>query len=134
MTGVHVVIGRPWCPPSWLSRVAERVTGPAPDDDGEPLGAGGTGADDGPYPVSWDALTPSQVRRRLDALVDELRRLDRDPDVFAKAFHVSVARAAHEALLAEASRMAARPSGCTGPAFDVELTTPSSVPGEELEL
>jgi hypothetical protein len=83
--------------------------------------------------VEWGPRTQSFVQRRLDALAEELQRLDRDPDIFAKAFHVMVARAAHEALLVDASRLADQPR-YAAQLFDVELLSPSTGPREELEL
>jgi hypothetical protein len=83
--------------------------------------------------VEWGPGSQSFLQRRLDALAEELRRLDRDPDIFAKAFHVMVARAAHEALLVDASRLADQPLH-TGQLFDVDLLSPSPGPREELEL
>jgi hypothetical protein len=83
--------------------------------------------------VEWGPGTQSFLQRRLDALAEELQRLDRDPDIFAKAFHVMVARSAHEALLVDASRLADRPR-YAAQLFDVELLSPSTGPREELEL
>jgi hypothetical protein len=57
--------------------------------------------------VEWDIFTLPFVRRRMDVLADELERLERDPSVFARAFRTIVARAALEALSADASRLAA---------------------------
>ena len=72
------------------------------------------------------------VQHRLHALSDELDRLDRDPDVFAKAFHTLVARSAYQALLADASRLAYRSPAVPGP-VDVDLAW-SSTQQEVLEL
>lgn len=59
------------------------------------------------------------VRRRLDALADELERLDTDPDIFARAFRTNVARSAYDALRAEAAALTERsPSGAV---VDVEF-------------
>ncbi len=55
--------------------------------------------------VEWDVFALPLVRRRLDAIADELVRLEHDPDIFAKAFHTHVAEAAFQALLAEESRI-----------------------------
>ena len=60
--------------------------------------------------VEGDFLTLAFVRRRMDVIADELERLGRDPAVFAKAFRTIVARSAYEALMADASRLAAIPS------------------------
>jgi hypothetical protein len=128
-------------PSSWLRRLAERVSGlladagqPAVDDRGEP------------ETHEWELLTRPYVRGRLDALAEELERLDRDPDVFAKAFHTMAARAALESLLADASRLTDRPArpaahvgpvrqvGPVGQVFEIEAAGTSTGPLEELEL
>jgi len=116
-------------PPSWWRRLADGVLGLMSSDGGEHPGPGG--ADQ--ITIEWGPLTRPFLQRRLDALADELERLDRDPDIFAKAFHVMVVRAAHEALLADASRLADQPR-YAGQMFDVELMSPSTGSREELEL
>jgi hypothetical protein len=121
-------------PPSWSSWVTDRVAGwPVLDAGGRTPAAG-----DEPEPaeavVEWDVLTQPFVHRRLDALAREIERLDRDPDVFAKAFHTMAARSAQEALLADASRLADRSAFCAGQPFDLELTAPSAALREEMEL
>jgi hypothetical protein len=60
-------------------------------------------------PVEGGLFSPAFVRSRLAALAEELERLDRDPDAFAKAFHTIAARTAYEALLADAARLTERP-------------------------
>lgn len=69
-------------------------------------------------PVESSLFSPAFVRRRLAALAEELERLDRDPDAFAKAFHTMVARSAYEALLADAARLAERPPPRVGTVVD----------------
>ena len=120
------------CPPSWLGRVADRVTRPTADDDGEWPAA----AADGPGLATseWELMTHPFIQHRLDALVAELERLDRDPDVFAKAFHTMAARSARDALLADAARLATQPSRCAGQTFAVELVGPWTGAREEIEL
>jgi len=71
-------------------------------------------------PVECGLFSQAFVRRRLAVLAEELDRLDRDPDAFAKAFHVMAARTAYEALLAEASRLTDRPVPRTGVVLDAE--------------
>ena len=71
--------------------------------------------------MEWQLFSLPFVRRRLAALAEELERLDRDPDVFAKAFHTTVARSAYETLSADASRLAEQARLHTGRAHDVEL-------------
>jgi hypothetical protein len=122
-------------PPSWVGSLADRVPRARVPDDGEPPESGADvpgGADQ--VTVEEVLLTQPFVRRRLDALAEELERLDRDPDVFAKAFHTMVARSARDALRADASRLADRPPRCTRDTFDVEVVGPSTGPREELEL
>jgi len=59
-----------------------------------------------PPPVEG-LLTSAFVQHRIRALAAELERLDRDPSIFARAFHTRATRTAYEALLAEARRTAA---------------------------
>jgi hypothetical protein len=120
-------------PPSWSSWVTDRVASwPVPASGGRTQVAG-----DGPEPdagtVEWDLLTQPFVLRRLDALAREIERLDRDPDVFAKAFHTMAARSAQDALLADASRLAVRSAFSAGP-FDIELAAPATALREEIDL
>jgi hypothetical protein len=96
-------------------------------------GLSATTADDDSV-VEWELFSLPFVRRRLAALAEELERLDRDPDVFAKAFHTMVARSAYEALSADASRLAEQARRHPGPTFDVELVGSSQGVGEVLEL
>jgi hypothetical protein len=107
-----------WRSRSWSGRSAGAAA-PAEDDDAA---------------VEWELFSLPFVRRRLAALAEELERLDRDPDVFAKAFHTMVARSAYEALSADASRLAEEARRRTGPTFDVERVGPSQRVGEVLEL
>jgi len=91
-------------------------------------------AEDDDTAVEWELFSLPFVRRRLAALAEELERLDRDPDVFAKAFHTMVARSAYEALSADASRLAEQARRRTGRTLDVELVGQSHGVGEVLEL
>jgi len=84
-------------------------------------------------PVEWELFSPAFVRRRLAALAEELERLDRDPDAFAKAFHTMAARAAYEALLVDASRLADRPPP-VGAVLDAEPEVAERGIREVLEL
>jgi hypothetical protein len=87
--------------------------------------------------VEVGLLTPTSCRERIDALAAELARLDRDPDVFAKAFHVLVARSAYRALLADAARLGeeSRSAGLPGPECDQDWEGSSTaVRREVLEL
>jgi hypothetical protein len=135
MAGLTLAIGVLWVSPSgldWFRDSASRWRFSHADD---PRGRaeGGTGDADGTT-VEWELLSRPYLQRRLDALTQELQRLDRDPDVFAKAFHTMVARSAHQALLAEASRLAARPPRRADPTFEVEVAGTSTGPQEELQL
>jgi hypothetical protein len=84
--------------------------------------------------VEWWLSSPEFVRRRLAALAEELERLDRDPDVFAKAFHTMAARAAYETLLADASRLADRPRPQAGAVLEDEPFGTARGVREMLEL
>ena len=74
------------------------------------------------------------IRRRLDALADELERLDSDPDVFAKAFHTNVARAAYETLLVDAAQLSEQTRRVVAGTVEFELLERTGAPCEELEL
>jgi hypothetical protein len=90
----------------------------------------GEAADEVPALFSED-----MIRRRLDALADELDRLERDPDVFAKAFHTNVARSAYETLVADRARMAEETRRVVAGTVEFELLEPSGAgPVAELEL
>ena len=84
----------------------------------EPLTVDGErAADSGDLRGLDEGLSSAEsVLRRLDALAEELDRLDHDPDVFARAFHTRVARGAHDALLAagipEAAPARPSPAAC----------------------
>ena len=132
---LFLVITALWSPPSWLGRFA--VGGPRrePARDGRQAWAAGGGPDEaGETTVEWGLFTWPFVRRRLDALAEELERLDRDPDIFAKAFHTRVARSAYEALLADASRLTHQPRPYVGQTLEFELVGTSTGTREELEL
>jgi hypothetical protein len=135
MAGSFLTIKVLWFPPSWLGRAADAVARRTSADDGERSGAPedrpGQGEELG---VDWELLRRTSIRRRLDALAEELERLDRDPDVFAKAFHTMVARSAHEALLSDASRLGDPLPRFTVRVLDLEVMGPSMRRGEELEL
>jgi hypothetical protein len=85
-------------------------------------------------PVECGLFSPAFVRRRLAALTEELERLDRDPDAFAKAFHTMAARTAYEALLADASRLADRPPPRPGAVMDAEPVAAAHGIREVIEL
>jgi len=121
MAGVCLAIKVLWFPPPWLEWVPERITRSSFVDGDETT-------------VEWGLLAQPFIQRRLDALAQELDRLDREPDIFAKAFHTMVARSAHEALLADAFRAAGEPPRYAAQNFDLEILRASTGPREELEL
>jgi len=57
--------------------------------------------------VSCDPLALPRVYRRLEILAAELEHLEHDESIFARAFRWQVATAAYEALVEEASQLAA---------------------------
>lgn len=121
--------------PSWLGLDADggaQVEPARPD----PWRRPGWNDADEPLQMSLHGglFTASFIRRRLDALMEELARLDRDPDVFAKWFHTSAARSAYEALLVEATKATEDSWGSVGEILDAELMGSSTGPCEELEL
>ena len=135
LAGLCVAMGLLWLPSSWLSWLADRVTRLMLADAGLRSEASGYGTGEAhPTAPEWDLLTRPYIRSRLDALAQELERLDRDPDVFAKAFHTMAARSAREALLADASRLVDRPAWYAVQRFEIEVAGTSSGPLEELEL
>jgi hypothetical protein len=120
--------------PSWVDRVADRVSELELVGDSE-LAAATDGSSQGvEMTVEWGLFTSSFIRRRLDALAEELDRLDRDPDIFAKAFHTTVARSAYEALRVDASKLSDQPWTFSAPTLEFELIGPSTGTREELEL
>jgi len=134
VAGLWLAIKALWCPP-WMEWVADRLTRMEFPDDGDQPGSTEYGPGEADQPaIEWELHTQQFIRRRLDALVEELERLDSEPDIFAKAFHTMVARSAHDALLADASRLAHQPPRWAGQTLDVELIRPSTGRREELEL
>lgn len=94
LVGVVLAVDLAWLPPSWTAWLPgdDAPLPPGADDERSP-GGDVRRLDEGRF-------GEAAVRRRLDALVEELDRLDHDPDVFARAFHTRVARSAHDALVA----------------------------------
>lgn len=122
-------------PRSWPSRVPDPTGLPALVDHDEPLEAAGDGPGEaGEMTMEWGLFTSSLVQRRLEALADELERLDGDPAIFAKAFHTTVARSAYEALLVDAPEFSHQPRGHAVQAFEFDLAGPSTGQCEELDL
>src|SRR4051812_9325397 len=118
-------------PPSWRSRTAERPGTPQQvgDDDRRHQPAG---RDD--LTAQWGLFSEELVRVRLHALEAELGRLDRDPDVFARAFKTLAARSAYESLLAEARALPEKPRWRVGEVVDAEVIFSSTGPREVLEF
>jgi hypothetical protein len=69
----------------------------------------------------WGMFSAAFVRERLQALEDELQRLDRNPDVFAKAFKTIAARSAYDALLQEVTTIAEQPWWRVGEVVDADV-------------
>lgn len=136
--GIVLAIQAFWFPPRWLGWVVERVQRRRRAGDGWQADASRTPGDapgeNADTTVEWGFFTRPFLRRRLDALAEELERLDRDPTIFAKAFHTMAARAAYEALLVDAARIPDEPPRHVGQVFDYELVGPSRSRREELDI
>jgi hypothetical protein len=121
-------------PSSWRSRL--------PAGDGTPQRVGDDAQrrtaphqPDGPeLSAQWGLFTAAFVRERLHALEEEMQRLDRDPDVFARAFHTLAARSAYESLLSEVTTIAEQPWWRVGEVVDAEVLAYSGGPREVLEF
>jgi hypothetical protein len=120
--------------PSWLRRVT--------DGGGQPGLVGGEQLEAVPDRSSAAVEMSMQeglfgravIQRRLVALAEELERLDRDPDVFAKAFHTTVVRSAYQALLIDAAAFVEESCPYIEESLHLELVGPSTALWEELEL
>jgi hypothetical protein len=122
-------------PPSFLSWVADRGGQPDVVRDGEPWRTAPPSVDAGLEMTMQSGLfTRAVIHSRLEALTEELARLDRDPDVFAKAFHTLVARSAYQAQLTDAATLVDEPSLQVGESLEFQLMEPSAALWEELEL
>jgi hypothetical protein len=86
--GLFLALEVLWCRPSRNARAAGPIEG-----------------EQRPGISTWDPFALSFVQQRMDALAAELEQLDNDELIFAKAFRTHVAKAAYEALLADASRL-----------------------------
>jgi hypothetical protein len=113
-------------PPSWLNRIVDSDEQPSavPDRSSAAL----------ELTMQGGLFTRADIQSRLEALTEELARLDRDPDVFAKAFHTMVAREAYQALLVDVATLIDEPCPYVGQCLDLELVGPSAALWEELEL
>jgi hypothetical protein len=121
--------------PSWLTQVADRggqleLVG----DGGRPEEVADRSSAAVDMSIEPGLFGRAVIQRRLDALARELERLDRDPDIFAKAFHTTVARSAYQALLIDAATLEDQPWPLVGKSLDLELVGPSTARWEELEL
>lgn len=124
-------------PPSWLARLAasarRRLSGN--DDQPELASLGADLGENAVTTVEWGLFPRQFIQHRLQALAAELDLLDRDPDVFARAFHTIAARSAYDALLDDAARLSAPPPARAGSRLSVGGLSPSSTGSrEELEL
>jgi hypothetical protein len=110
--------------PVWVARLWTKlteVTPPAPGS--EPLD----------LTLQSSLFSGPFIRERLDALHHELQQLDRDPVVFAKAFHTIAARSAYDALVADATKVTVRPHHRVGEVVEIELAGASDGTYEVLE-
>jgi hypothetical protein len=107
-------------PASWRSRLPVNDGAPWEVGDGDRPSSGRRQPAGPDITEQWGLFTAAFVRERMHALEDELQRLDRDPDVFAKAFHTLVARSAYDALLSEATTVAEQPWWHVGEVVDAE--------------
>lgn len=65
----------------------------------------------GPRPDQPNPFEVLRVQTRLGVVADEVRALERDQSVFAKAHHLEVTQTAYDALLAEACQLAGVATG-----------------------
>jgi|SRR5689334_5864465 len=137
LVGLLVLLEVLVLPPEWRSRLLRTALTPEPDADADPelpTPIGDDRAERDGLNAEWGLFTEAFVRERLRALEVELARLDRDPDVFARAFHTIAARAAYDALLVERTTIAEKPWWGVGQVVDSDVLTSSSGPREVLDL
>jgi hypothetical protein len=134
MAALLVPLEQLWSPSASSVQVADRVSQWDLVEVEQPGAGGAAWGDSVEMTMEWGLFTRAFIGRRLAALAEELERLDREPDIFAKAFHTSVARSAYEALLVDASRLSDQPSRPTVQSLEFELLGPVTVLHEELEL
>jgi len=80
-----------------------------------------------------DPLVTLRLQVRLGQLATELRRVEQDPGVYARAHHWFAVQGAYDALLREACRLAGLPVE-SAPLRADERTTDDERLREELEL
>jgi hypothetical protein len=80
-----------------------------------------------------DPLVTLRLQTRLGQLATELRRVEEDPGVYARAHHWFAVQSAYDALLHEACRLAGLPAD-TAPLRADERTAADERLREELEL
>jgi hypothetical protein len=74
-----------------------------------PAGSGPAGRDDSASTFDdWDPAVLPFLRDRLDAVTEEMERLEDDDTVYARAFRYSVCRAVRQDLLADLAEVGAR--------------------------
>jgi hypothetical protein len=98
-------------PASWRSRLpaGDGTPSPAPREPAAP-----------DVTAQWGLFSAAFVRERLQALEEELHQLERNPEVFARAFHTLAARAAYDALQSEVRTVAEQPFWRVGEVVDAE--------------
>jgi hypothetical protein len=80
-----------------------------------------------------DPLVTLRLQTRLGELATELRRVEEDPGMYARAHHWFAVQGAYDALLREACRLAGLPAGAD-PLHADERTAADERLREELEL
>jgi hypothetical protein len=117
-----------WCRPAWLRSSSEGFRDGEHGFSPRPLAP-----DDDPFALSF-------VRHRLDVLAAELKQLENDSEIFAKAFRTHVVKAAYQSLLedadrlANASRLAAISRLSDTTIVDIEIWNSQAPVREELEV
>lgn len=80
-----------------------------------------------------DPLVTLRLQIRLGELAAELRRVEEDPEVYARAHHWFAVQAAYDGLLREACRLAGLPAQAAPLGVDDHATADERL-REELEL
>jgi len=123
LVGLLVPLEQLKLPPSWrVGQAGDELDQPRRPDEPDGMQA------------QWGLFTAAFVRERLHALEEEMRRLDHDPDVFARAFHTIAARSAYEALLDEAKTVSEQPWWRVGEVVDADAMGSSGGLREVIEF
>ncbi|MBL0884970.1 hypothetical protein [Myceligenerans indicum] len=80
-----------------------------------------------------DPLVTLRLQTRLGDLASELRHVEEDPDLFARAHHWRAVQSAYDALLHEACRLAGVPTDAAPLRLDEQASADERL-REELEL